>query len=370
MHRRDRWLVRAAATSLLLAIGCSEDSGPESYERPPTTVEAVTLDPTTFEPVAEFTGALTADESVVVRPEASGVVETIEVQEGQEVERGQLLFRLRSAEQRARLAEARAARELAQRNYDRVESLKGDDVLSLEELDRARAELAQAEARLEIAKVEMDRTEIRAPFDGVLGPRMVSPGDRVTGGSMSRRGDQTGLVQIDAIDTLKLIFTLPEVSVNAVRPGIPLEISVAPFPGERFPGEVYFVSPSLDPRNRRVVVKAHVPNEDHELRAGLSATVHLPLGAMNDVLLAPEAAIVHDVAGTFVWRVTEDETAERVAIEVGGRARGLVLISSGLSPGDRIVSAGTNKVSAGSRLDLVPGTAESTATATGEPGPS
>lgn len=353
MPGRNRSLVFTAVVTTLLTA-CEGTDGPEEYTRPPVTVEVVSMTPTTFEEVAQFTGALTAAESVVIRPETSGVVETIEVQEGQHVKKGDLLFTLRNVEQRARLDEAGAARNLAQRSYERVESLKGDDVLSIEELDKARAELAQAEARLEIAKVMLDRTQIRAPFDGVLGPRMVSPGDRVTGGSMSRRGDQTGMMQIDAIDELKLNFTLPEVSVNRIRVGIPLEISVAPVPGERFAGEIYFVAPSLDPLNRRLLVKARIPNDDHRLRAGLSATVYLPTGVREGVLLAPESAIVHDVAGTFVWREMEDGTAARVPVQLGGRGRGLVEIQSGLEPGDRIVSAGTNKVSQGSPLDAVP----------------
>jgi membrane fusion protein (multidrug efflux system) len=340
--------------SLLFAVACNgASSSVGEPSSPPTTVEVVTLQPGDFEELAQFTGALTADESVVVRPETSGVVASVEVQEGEAVAEGDLLFILRSDEQRARVAEARAARDLAKREFDRVESLKGDNVLSVEELDRSRSELAQAEARLQIAEVEIARTEIRAPFDGVLGPRMVSPGDRVTGGSMSRSDDQTGLIQIDAIDELKLVFTVPEPAVNAVQLGTPLTISVTPFPDERFPGEVYFVAPSLDPRNRRLLIKARIPNEGHRLRAGLSCTVYLPLGRRENVLLAPASAIVHDVAGTFVWRVAEDGTAERVPVRLGSRRPGIVEVESGVSPGDRIVSAGTNKVSQGRPLAIV-----------------
>jgi membrane fusion protein (multidrug efflux system) len=347
--------IAMALCAVTLLAGCWAEPTPrEEASRPPATVEAITLRAVPFEEVAEFTGALTAAESVVVRPESSGVIETIEFREGQTVEKGQLLFRLRDAEQRARLAEARAARDLAERVFRRVESLEGSDVLSTEELDQARSALAQANARVEIAEVEFERTRIRAPFDGVLGPRMVSPGDRVTGGSMSGRDDQTGLVQIDAIEELKLNFTLPEVAVNAVQAGIPVEISVAPFPGERFPGELYFIAPSLDPRNRRLLVKARIPNEDHRLRAGLSCNVFLPMGERQGVLLAPTSAIVRDVAGTFVWKVADDGTAERRTVELGARRPGLVELTSGVRAGDRVVSAGTNKVSAGQPLDLVP----------------
>jgi len=358
MPGNDRWLARTAAIALALLAACdtSSSSSRGRYTRPPATVEVVTVRPAPFEEVAQFTGALTAAESVVVRAETSGVVATVEVNEGEAVSRGELLFRLRSEEQRARLAEARAARDLAQRVYDRVESLKGNEVLSAEELDRARAELAQASARLEIARVELERTQIRAPFDGVLGPRLVSPGARVSGGATSRSGDRTGLVQIDAIDELKLVFTVPEVAVNAIHVGVPLEISVTPFPDERFSGKVYFVAPSLDPQSRRLLIKALIPNPGHRLRAGLSCTVYLPLGKRDNVLLVPESAIVLDVAGTFVWRVTDDETAERVPVRLGARRPGMVEITSGLAPGDRIVSAGTNKVSAGTPLAAVEGT--------------
>ena len=343
-----------AGLSLVLAASCGDPSSATRAEPPPATVEVVTVTPGLFEDVAQFAGALQADESVVVKPESSGIVASVEFREGQEVARGDLLYRLRDDEERARVAEARAGLGLAERNFERVQSLEGDDVLSQQELDRSRAELTQARARLALTEVALARTEIRAPFDGMLGPRLVSPGDRVTGGGRSGDGEDTGLVQIDAIDRLKLVFTVPEIAINAMHVGAPLEVSVAPFPGERFPGEVYFVAPSLDPRNRRLTVKALIPNPDRRLRAGLSTTVHLEVSRRDDVLTVPESAVVHDVAGTFVWRLAEDGTAERVPVQLGLRRPGQVEVADGLAPGDRVVTAGTNKVAAGHPLDVVP----------------
>ncbi|MBM4268691.1 MAG: efflux RND transporter periplasmic adaptor subunit [Deltaproteobacteria bacterium] len=355
MSEGARWSLLPAGLALACAVACGNPSSSATGSGPPpATVEVATATPGVFADVAEFTGALLADESVVVKPETSGTVDTVEFREGQEVAKGALLFTLRDDEQRARLEEARAALQLAERNFKRVQSLQGENVMAQEELDRSRAELTQAKARVDLAEVLLARTEIRAPFDGVLGPRLVSPGDRVNRGGPSGDREHPGLVQIDAIDQLKLVFTVPEVAINAMRVGTPVEVSVTPFPGERFPGEIYFVAPSLDPLNRRLLVKALIPNPEKKLRAGLSTTVHLEVSRRDDVIAIPESAIVHDVAGAFVWRLKDDGTAERVQIRLGARRPGEVEVSGGLAPGDRVVSAGVSKVSVGRPLQIAP----------------
>ena len=139
-----------------------------------------------------------------------------------------MLFRLRDDEQRARLREAEAQLALTEGAWRRAQALAGEHVLSAAELDQAIANRSAARARIDLARVGLERMTIRAPFAGVLGPRMVSPGDRVT--------DETELVQIDAIATLKLAFPIPEPIVEWVRPGMPFTIKVAPFPDESLSG--------------------------------------------------------------------------------------------------------------------------------------
>jgi membrane fusion protein (multidrug efflux system) len=188
----------------------------------------------------------------------------------------------------------------------------------------------------------------------MVGARLVSPGDRVMGGMNfgGTSGETTGLVQIDAVDRLKLVFSVPEVAIPIMQVGAPVELSVVPYPNERFRGEVYFVAPSVDPRNRRVLLKAYVPNRENKLRGGMSATVFLEIDRRDDALVVPEASVVYDVAGSFVWRLTDDDTAERVPVEIGVREEGTVEITKGLEAGDRIVSAGTHKVIAGQPLSF------------------
>ncbi len=335
MRRRACAVLYVASLGTLAACGDAA-SRPPAAGPPAIVVEMVVVEPDTLREEAEFVGQLNADESVMLRPEIDGVIQEIAFTEGQEVEAGALLVRLRHDAQRAELAEAEAARRLGERTHERSGALADRGILSVADLDRVTAERDEARARVERARVSLDRTEIRAPFAGLLGPRLISPGDRVT--------RETALVQLDAVDRLKLSFTVTESVVRNVRIGMPVALSVAPWPGEEFPGEVYFIAPSLDPRSRRLLLKALVPNSSRRLRPGLFVNLRAEIARREHALVVPESALVRDTTGTYVWRVSTDGTAARAPVETGVRQRGRVEIVSGLRPGDQVVSAGTNKV--------------------------
>jgi membrane fusion protein (multidrug efflux system) len=330
-----------------LTAGCGEKAGSQTFRRPPpAAVEIVSVTRQAITDVIGLVGQLEAEESVLMKAETEGIIEAVACEEGQEVERGALLFRLRDDEQRARLEEARAQLTLAQDAFRRAKTLAAQNTVSEAEFDRASADLQAARARRDLARVELERTEIRAPFDGVLGARMVSPGDRVE--------PDTGLIRIDAVAGLRLAFTVPEIAVPIARVGMLVEISVAPLPGDTFAGEVYFVSPTLDARSRRLLLKARVPNKDRRLRPGLFANVQLEIARHEDTIVIPESAVAYDALGAFVWRVDDKDVATRGGVELGIRRAGQVEVVSGLQAGERVVSAGTHKVVAGGRVREVP----------------
>jgi membrane fusion protein (multidrug efflux system) len=330
-------------TALVIA-GCTPggDSSHAHSGPPPVTVEMHTVEPSAIRDVVDLVGALEAEESVVIRPETEGIIESVEFEEGHEVAAGAMLFRLRDDEERARANEAQARLVLAEEEYRRAEVLSKKNALSQAELDRAKAELRVAEAQRNRRDVELKRTEIRAPFEGVLGARLVSPGDRVD--------HESNLVRLDAVDRLRLVFSLPEIALALAQIGLKLDVKVVPFPDEKFSGEVYFIAPSLDPRNRRLLVKGIVDNPGHRLRPGMFANIRVEIAQKDDAIVVPEAAIAYDAEGTFVWRVGTDDKPERVPIETGIRRENRVEITSGLRVGDRIVSGGTHKVNPGSVL--------------------
>jgi membrane fusion protein (multidrug efflux system) len=162
--------------------------------------------------------------------------------------------------------------------------------------------------------------------------------------------DDTPLVRIDAVDRLQVVYAITELGIRFTRVGRPVEVQVAPYPGEVFPGEVFFVSPTLDPNTRRIIAKAWVDNADRRLRAGLFATIDMEVARRDGAIQVSEAAVVFDQRGSYVWKVQEDGTAVRVPVETGLRRDGRVEITLGLQPGDTIVSAGVHKVEAGKKL--------------------
>lgn len=329
------------AGALLAASACGEPASSTGRRAgpPPMAVEIGSVERAAMRDVVALVGQLEAEESVVLTSEVSGVIESVAFSDGQRVRAGELLFQLRDAPERARLAEAEAELRLAEDEFRRTKALADKKTVSVAELDRATATLAAAQARRDLARAELDRLRIVAPFDGVLGARMVSPGDRV--------GDSTPLVRIDAIDRLRLAFTVPEIAIEAMQVGRPVSIAVAPFPGERFDGEVYFVAAAVDPNTRRLLLKAWVPNAEHRLRPGLFANIDLVIAEHPDATVVPEAAVAYDADGPFVWRVTPADTVERIPVTLGLRQEGRVEITAGLEPGTRIVTAGTHKVSPG-----------------------
>jgi membrane fusion protein (multidrug efflux system) len=185
---------------------------------------------------------------------------------------------------------------------------------------------------------------------------MVSPGERVnpgsdrdSGGEGGGGGGSSGLVRIDSLDEMELIFTLPETVMSIARKGVNVQLKVSPFPDESFGGTVYFVDPRIDAVSRRVLVKARVPNPEHKLRPGLFATLKVEIASREGALMVPEDAIVYGRDGVFVWRIVDGQ-AVQTPVELGIRQPGRVELRTGVKAGDRVVSAGTHKLREGSAV--------------------
>jgi membrane fusion protein (multidrug efflux system) len=278
---------------------------------------------------------------VVLRPEIAGRIAAIRFQEGRAVAGGGVLVELDAAVQRAELQQARANLSLAESNFRRTEDLFNRKFVSQSARDEAAARLEVAKAAEALALARLERTRIRAPFDGIVGIRNVSVGDYVKEGE--------DLVNLEAIATLKVDFRLPEAYVERVRAGQLLEVISDPLPERRFAATVDAIDPLVDAEGRAVLLRARLDNRENLLRPGMFARVRLILSERPDVPVVPEEALMPSGDGQFVF-VVEEGTARRVPVRIGVRRNTRVEIVEGLRAGQQVVTAGQLKLRDGAQV--------------------
>jgi len=335
-------LVRGGAAPTPGGASAAKPGGPGGM--PPTAVEAVPVKIGNVARTVTAVGSLLSNESVVIRPEMAGRISEIAFQEGQRVAKGTVLVRLDDSIARATLAQAQASIAFSRAELSRADQLVRQNTGPLRTREQAAAKLQADEASVQLAKAQLDKQVLTAPFDGVLGLRKVSVGDYMQAGK--------DIVNIEAIDTLKLDFRVPEMFLSAVRIGQTLKVSVDAFAGRSFDGQVYAIDPLIDVNGRAVVIRARVANPDGALRPGLFARVALTLTVVPDAVLIPEQAIVAFGKEQFVFKVVEGKVAQTKVV-LGERRNAEVEITQGLKPGDVVVTAGQLKIRDGVPVAVV-----------------
>ena len=295
----------------------------------------------------EAVGDVTAIQDVEVASEVPGKVTEINFASGAAVAEGEVLVRLDAADDRAQLEALRADLHLAQLENERVVKLSGTAAFSQSVLDRTASEMASLEAQVRRQEVLLQRKEVRAPFDGVLGIRQVSRGDIVAPGQ--------SIVRLQSLDPIYVDFAVPERHRGSIASGQPLELAVAAWPEQVFRGELIVVSPDVDVRSRSLKLRGQLDNPDGRLQPGMFATVHLMLSGDEPVLTLPRTAISFFAYGESVFRIDESGdrlTVHRQPVKVG-RTRGeQVEILSGLEDGQRVVHTGHLKLREGQAVAI------------------
>ena len=341
-----------APIRLLLAVlvalpffGCAEKEQEEKEGPRAVPVEMAQVETRRLQDTVQGVGTFEALESVGVAAETGGRLVGIHFTEGDVVQAGDLLFTLDDAEQRqqiaarrAALAEARSELENARRDLARRRELLPEGLVSQENVDRAATAVETARSRVERLQAELDRfqemrddTRIVASMPGRVGARRVDVGDYVDAGQV--------LVELVNTHRLKVSFTVPERAAAPAAEGQKVEVHADAFPERSFSGEVYFISPNIDPGTRSLLIKAWVENSDDLLRPGGFAAVDLVTGVRENALVIPEEALVPTRTGYMVF-VVEEGRARKREVEIGLRKPGLVEITNGLSTGETVVQSG------------------------------
>ena len=320
-----RLVVVGTVGAAVFLSGCSRQPGPSAGPggaRQAQPVEVVNLARRDLVESLSLVGSVAPNETAQIRAEIAGQVRAVEFNEGEFVRRGQVLLRIDDAELRAQLAQAESRHRLAELNLKRSEDLTQARSMSQAELDRVRSEYASAQAELQLLRVRVAKMEIKAPFDGIVGARTISPGDYVTAA--------TAITTLDDLSRLKLDFQVPERFAARVKPGSVFTVRAQTPTGEvRAEGEVYFASSIIDRATRSSQVKGYLKDETPALKPGMFANIEIVLDVRRGALTVPEGAVLVTPGGTQIVAVREqgaDKVAQFVAVRLGLRERGLVEI--------------------------------------------
>ena len=313
---------------------------------PLITVEATKVVTAAMPQTITAVGSLRSDESVTLRPESAGRINAITFQEGQRVAKGSPLIKLDAAVPQAEYQQARANLTLAKAKFDRAVDLANRNYISGQAKDEAENNYKVAEASVQLAEAKLAKMDIRAPFSGIIGLRSVSVGDYVKEGA--------DLVNLEAIDPLKVDFRVPETYLRQIQVGQTLSVTLDALPGKTFDGKVIAVNPLVDAAGRAIVIRAQVRNQDTSLRPGMFTRVRLVTREQSDAMVVPEQALVPQGTEQYVFKVIDGKVA-RVKIETGQRRDGKVEVIAGLVAGDTVVTAGQLKIRDGVNVRVAAG---------------
>jgi len=300
-------------------------------------VTTVQVMPRPFAETISSTGTLRAEEGVDLQAETSGKIVSIDFEEGKAVKRGDLLLKLNDADLRASLERYRYGQKLAEARERRYAALLAEHVVTQQDYDTALGDVNVQKANVDLYSAQIEKTEVRAPFDGVVGLRYVSNGAYVSA--------STQIATLQRLDKLKVDFAVPEKYSGRVKVGREITFTVA---GglRRFAGRIYAIDPRIDAGTRTILLRAVCDNADRGLLPGAFANVTLPLDQIADALLVPAEAVIPGLDEKNVF-VAKDGVAQRRAVETGARTAEQVHILSGLQPGDIVITSGLQNMRQG-----------------------
>lgn len=290
-------------------------------------------------------GTLLADESVIIRSEIDGRIVGLNFEEGQAVAAGTRLVTLDNSEYEAQSAAVRADLKTEEQRLSRTRELHQQNFISKDALDVQLGNVDRLKARLAEADSRVAKTQIRAPFSGTVGLRLVSPGAYVKAGE--------DIVRLESIGSIKADFRIPELFMSKIRRGQEVVLRLDAYPGEEFSGRVYAVEPVVDDRTRTVLMRARIPNQSNKLKPGMFVRVAVTLENRPNAIIVPEQSIWPQGRDTFVFRVVEGKAA-LTKIVIGNRQPGQVEVMSGLVANDVVVTEGQIKLRDGAPVMVMP----------------
>jgi len=321
----------------------------------------------------EITGTAAAVDAVKLVARVEGYLHTIHYEDGQMVKKGDLLFTIQQDQYTYQLEQAQAQVKAAQAalvhaktELGRYTALVKKDAATQIDVDHwnferasAEAQLLGAQAQVGLAQLSLGYTEVRAPFDGIVGKHLIDSGNVVGGG-----GQQSALAEITQLDPIYVVANLSEQDVLKIRQNlgqhrlsledlheVPVDVGLSDETGFPHHGSIEYVAPALDSSTGTLEVRGVMQNPNFVLLPGLFVRMSLPMGkAAYDALLVPDKALQEDQGGRYLMVVNKDNVVEQRYVHSGELQGALRLIISGLKPDDRVVVGELARVNPGTKV--------------------
>jgi membrane fusion protein (multidrug efflux system) len=323
-----------------------------SFQPPPTAVTTVVVKKETWPSTLSVIGTAAAIQGVTVSADLPGTIDKIHFESGQWVKEGDILVELDTRQERAQLASLEAQRDLAKVNYDRAQELVKAGVISRSEYDSATAQQKATEAQVGDTRAAIARKTIHAPFSGVLGIRQVSLGQYLAAGQ--------AIVSLQSLSPIYVNFGVPQQETSKVIPGHVIRLTNNDLPGMTFTGRITALDSVISEQTRNIQVQSIVTNKDNKLRPGMFVQVELPVGQPREVVPLPASAINYAPYGDSVFVVTDMKDPKgnsyrgvrQQVVKIEGSRGDQVAITSGLNPGDEVVSSGVFRLRNGAPIQI------------------
>src|SRR6201996_4372143 len=331
--------------------------------RNPVRVNVATVEKADFPVYLTSLGTVQAFNTVLVRSRVDGQIDKIAFKEGQLVKQGDLLTEIDPRPYQATLDQAKAKKDqdeanLANTNLDLQRFIKLGEFATRQQLDTQRSSVSQLTAQIAAdvaaifnAQTQLDYTQIGAPISGVVGLRQVDIGNIVNA------SQQTGIVSITQIEPIAVIFVAPEdqlPDIKNAQGANPLKTIAITTDGKRplAEGKLDVVNNQVDSTSGTIRLKSLFENKDHALWPGQSVSTRLLIKTLKDATVVPDGAVQHGNDGLYVYTVNQDNKAELRKVKVSQSIDGRSVIEQGVTPGERVVTAGQFKVQPGSVVSI------------------
>jgi membrane fusion protein (multidrug efflux system) len=290
------------------------------------------------------TGTVLANEEVTLMPEIGGKIVGLYIREGSPVSKGELLVKINDAEYQAQYRKIELQYKIEEEKLGRLKQLLAIHGISQEEYDMALNTVNTAKADMEYTKALIAKTEIRAPFHGIIGLKYVSEGSIVSAG--------TRIASVQQVNPVKVDFSVPEKYATLIKRNDIITFTLSDN-SKKHTARVYAIEPKIDEATRTIQLRAQADNVNNELFPGAFARIELPLSKIENAIMIPTEAIIPILKGKKVFLCKDGKAVESI-VETGIRTDTRIQVISGVAAGDSVITNGVMQVKPGTPVKVIP----------------